>query len=115
MSELVENFGFAKPTGSEQKSFQCLEVIQLFWIYLNEGVGEPWAGHVNEIPSPADILKADRSTIEENFGLADPMGSELERLEKKWKVSLVQFSTWMQEPAILELGIKEQGLNLETF
>jgi hypothetical protein len=51
--------------------------------YLNEGVGEPWAGHVNEIPSPADILKADRSTIEENFGLADPMGSELEQLEKK--------------------------------
>ena len=54
-----------------------------FLFYLNEGVGEPWAGHVNEIPSPADILKADRSTMEENFGLADPTGSVSERCEKK--------------------------------
>ena len=39
-------------------------------------MGVPWAGQVREIPWPADILKADRSRMEENFGLAEPMGSE---------------------------------------
>ena len=43
---------------------------------MNEGTGEHWAGQVKEIPDPADILKADRSTMEENLGLADPIGSK---------------------------------------
>jgi hypothetical protein len=45
-------------------------------------MGEPWAGQVNDIPNPADILKADSSTIEENFGLADPIGSKTKKI---WK------------------------------
>jgi len=52
-----------------------------FFTYLNEGVGEPCAGQVREIPNPADILKADKSTMDENFGLADPIGSIFETIE----------------------------------
>ena len=43
--------------------------------YLNPGVGEPWAGHVSAISEFATILNARESTMLENFGLADPIGS----------------------------------------
>ena len=44
--------------------------------YLNEGKGIPWAGHVIAKPCPAALVKADRSKMEENLGLVDPMGSK---------------------------------------
>ena len=43
--------------------------------YLNEGRGVPWAGHVMARPRPEDLVKADDSKMEENFGLVDPIGS----------------------------------------
>ena len=76
MSDAVENLGLAEPTGSKWQNVVVKQAAYLSMKYLNEGVGYPWAGHVNEIPSPADILKADKSTMEENFGLAEPIGSE---------------------------------------
>lgn len=43
--------------------------------YLNDGIGTPCAGHVRATPVPNFFLKADKSTIEENLGLENPMGS----------------------------------------
>ncbi len=42
---------------------------------LNDGIGEPCAGHVRAIPDPDDFLKVKDSWLEENFGLVDPIGS----------------------------------------
>ena len=42
---------------------------------LNEGKGDPWAGHVNAIPDPEDFLKVKDSKMDENLGLAEPIGS----------------------------------------
>ena len=42
---------------------------------LNDGKGEPCAGHVKAIPDPEDFLNVKDSRIEENLGLAEPIGS----------------------------------------
>ena len=46
-----------------------------FEIYLKEGIGNPWAGHVNATPVPSFLVKPENSTMEENLGFADPTGS----------------------------------------
>ena len=96
------------------KKFKTQRVIYLN--YLNEGVGEPWAGHVREIPNPADILKADKSTIDENFGLADPIGSNF-KTQEVWSQNMTvsECATWMLEQVILVLDKKEQCPIQETF
>ena len=52
-------------------------------VYLNAGIGIPCAGHVRAIPDPNSFLKADESTIDENFGLASPIGSSKTKRSKK--------------------------------
>ena len=44
--------------------------------YPYDGIGSPWAGQVKATPNPVDLVKPENSTMEENFGLADPTGSE---------------------------------------
>ena len=44
-------------------------------IYLNEGRGDPCAGHVIPTPMLEDMVKAEDSNFEENLGLEDPIGS----------------------------------------
>ena len=43
--------------------------------YLNDGSGSPWAGQVIAKLWPDDFLNADESTIDENLGLLNPIGS----------------------------------------
>lgn len=43
--------------------------------YLKPGAGDPCAGQVKATPLSTTILKARESRIEENLGLADPIGS----------------------------------------
>ena len=44
-------------------------------IYLNEGRGDPCAGHVIPTPILEDMVKAEDSNFEENLGFEDPIGS----------------------------------------
>ena len=48
----------------------------IFSQYLNGGIGIPCAGQVRATPEPNFFLKADKSTLEENFGFENPMGSK---------------------------------------
>ena len=43
--------------------------------YLNEGIGEPCAGQVRAMLLPFLSLKVEDSSLEENFGFEDPIGS----------------------------------------
>ena len=52
-------------------------------VYLYDGIGRPWAGHVKATPLPVDLVNPENSTIEENFGLADPTGSFYNRGQRK--------------------------------
>lgn len=46
-------------------------------LYLYEGIGDPCAGHVRAMPELRVLLKADKSTADENLGFADPIGSKV--------------------------------------
>ena len=76
-SRIVENFGFESPIGSKDyvktKNRNCKLI---FFQYLNDGIGIPCAGQVKATPEPNFFLKADKSTLEENFGFENPMGSK---------------------------------------
>ena len=76
-SRMVENFGFESPIGSKDHEKQKDKNSELiFFQYLNDGIGIPCAGQVRATPEPNFFLKADKSTLEENFGFENPMGSK---------------------------------------
>ena len=54
-------------------------------IYLNEGRGDPCAGHVIPTPILEDMVKAEDSNFEENLGFEDPIGSTKNINEKSIK------------------------------
>ena len=43
--------------------------------YLKLGIGVPWAGHVKAILELTFLVNPWKSTLLENFGFVDPMGS----------------------------------------
>ena len=46
-------------------------------IYLNVGSGKPWAGHTKAIDDNSENTTVRLLSVEENFGLALPMGSKV--------------------------------------
>ena len=73
VSELVENFGTDIPIGSKKNGTSDLKKNTKQ--YLNDGSGSPWAGQVIAKLWPNDFLNADESTMDENLGLVNPIGS----------------------------------------
>ena len=69
-----ENLGLVNPIGST-KILQNKLGSQNF--YLNEGIGAPWAGHVNAMPEFKGSVNFDDSSLLANFGFAEPIGSEI--------------------------------------
>ena len=69
-----ENFGLALPIGSEvgNNIFRIIEVL-----YLNAGIGNPCAGHTKAIDDTSENTTVRLLSVEENFGLALPMGSKV--------------------------------------
>ena len=73
--KIEENFGFVNPIGSKFTK-KCIRKT-LSSPYLNDGLGEPWAGHVNAMSFPNDFVNFDESKILANFGFAEPIGSKM--------------------------------------
>ena len=61
------------------------------YLYLNAGRGTPCAGLVRAIPDLNSFLKADKSTIDENFGLENRIGSSKNTKDKALKVAQIIF------------------------
>ena len=57
-------------------------------IYLNAGIGEPCAGQVMAMPLSLLSLKVEDSSLDENFGLDDPMGSKHGKILKHLSLGL---------------------------
>ena len=68
-----ENLGLVNPIGSMEK--KIILDFQVFSRYLNEGSGSPWAGQVIAKLWPDDCLNPLKSTMDENLGLVNPIGS----------------------------------------
>lgn len=100
----TEKDGAFVPTGSRNnktKSVQCDQTITR--LYLKDGTGNPWAGHIREKVACSLAMKPrilSRVARVENVGLALPTGSDEEKFD--WKTfSVILTCTW-------ETGTPEQ-------
>ena len=71
-SNFEENLGFEDPIGSNKKTkFKTRQNLN----YLKLGIGVPCAGQVKAILDVRVLVIVCESTLLENFGFVDPMGS----------------------------------------
>ena len=71
-----ENLGLALPIGSK-RSDTIYDNTDYWSFYLNAGSGNPWAGHTKAIDDSSENTTVRLLSVEENFGLALPMGSKV--------------------------------------
>ena len=64
-SKFLANWGFAEPIGSTKKVSH----------YLNDGIGDAWAGQVKAKLDPELSWKVADFCVLENFGIVPPIGS----------------------------------------
>lgn len=74
VSDLAENEGDFKPTGSKRGIKSKLVMIQIF--YLNSGTGYPWDWHNKTIEFLELFLTRVPSKSEDNVGDLNPTGSK---------------------------------------
>ncbi len=74
MSRSEDNFGFALPIGSEIEQEKNVDFP--LRAYLNDGMGDPWAGQVRATPARLVFLELLKSDSDDSLGFALPMGSE---------------------------------------
>ena len=61
-------------------------ILTIYFYYLNEGNGDPCAGHVNAKVCKAFSWYAARFDFEENFGSALPTGSKIVIYIWRWAI-----------------------------